>query len=112
MTDATHYQPDDFIVCQAQDGTWDYYHRTLDSPERPDDGGFQTKEQAEREAARLAYRLQKGHETEQQIKERMMPLIKAWAEQTVRETGLELQEVLLDIGDGVKQAVKELCPAG
>lgn len=102
----------EFVVVQEADGRWTYYSDDDTSFRLPWIEGCLTREEAERKAERFAYRLQKGDETEQQIKERLMPLIQAWADEMVRETGLELEEVLLDIGNGVRQARKAVCPDG
>lgn len=99
------------VVHQEPDGLWGFYDK-FDTPHRLTDGGYTTREQAEREAERFTYRMHKGDEIEEQIKERVAPLIVAWADQLVSESGLERQDVLLDIRLGVRAALDELCPSG
>jgi hypothetical protein len=101
MTVVIHYQASDFIVFQCQDGTWGYYHKELDSPDRPADGGLLTREQAERGAARLAFRLQEDKVIEDIVRERLDVLINTLADERVKETGLDRQEVLSYIHDGI-----------
>ena len=94
MTVVIHYQTSDFIVFQGQDGTWGYYHKELDSPDRPANVGLLTREQAERGAARLAYRLQEASVINDIARERLEVLINTLADERVKETGLDRQEVL------------------
>jgi hypothetical protein len=98
-----------FAVHQEPDGLWGYHDKGA-SPELPQDGGYPTKEEAEREAEQFAYRMREGDVTEAQVMERMEPLIKQLADQRVSETGLDRQEVLVDIHYGVKTAINQLCP--
>jgi uncharacterized protein (UPF0128 family) len=107
MTAVIHYQTSDFIVFQGQDGTWGYYHKELDTPDRPANDGLLTREQAERGAALLAYRLQEDKVIEDIVRERLEVLINTLADERVKETGLDRQEVLSYIQEGLWAAIWE-----
>jgi hypothetical protein len=99
-----------FGIDQDEDGQW-FYYNDGDGRKIPWDS-FPTREQCERAVAWFNYRLEKGDEIELRVKERMRVLIHRWADQLTRETGIDRQEVLLDIGLGINDAVDELCPIG
>jgi hypothetical protein len=99
-----------FEVSQDGDGSW-FYHNP-GSPRSAWEGGFATREQAERAAASFAYRLQKGNQIELVTKARVRTLIHKWCDQLTRETSLPREDVLLDIRLGAMDALDDLCPQG
>ena len=56
--------------------------------------------------------MSKGDEIEEQTKERMIPLIVALADQKFSGSGLDRDEVLLNIRLGIEAALDKLCPSG
>jgi len=99
-----------FTVAQDEDGLWFYYSK--DNERGSPWEHFPTREECERAAEEFAAWIQKVNEIEEQTKARMMRLIQEWTDQLVQESGLDREEVLFDIGIGIKDAVDELCPAG
>jgi hypothetical protein len=111
MKEITNMGKYQFAVHQEPDGLWGYHDKD-GSPELLQDGDYPTQEQAKRAAEQFAYRMREGDVTEGQVMERMEALIKQWADQRGSETGLERQEVLLDIRYGVEATLDKMCPAG
>jgi hypothetical protein len=99
-----------FAIAQDEDGQW-YYYNDGDGRKVPWEH-FPTKEEAERAVAQFNHRLQKGDEIELLTRQRMKVLIPRWCDQLVRETGIDREEVLLDIGLAVRDVVDEMCPKG
>ena len=81
---------------------------------------FATREQAEREAQQLAYRITKGKEIEVMARGRAAQLIAALADQICSELvepmavdfGLDRELVLLSVQWGIEDGLDDLCPQG
>jgi hypothetical protein len=99
-----------FDTAQDADGGW-FFH-TLGRPQSVWETGFPTREEAEHAAQEFANRLREGQLTEMVVQRRLRMLIEFWTNERVQETGLAREDVLLDIGLGIRDVVDEVCPKG